>query len=411
MLISAEPGIEIQADARGWSALAPADLSAIPDSGAPVRVALSRSDEKAGFIGVSVRLGPQLALPSLVVSRLWIKAVQHPENDQATTASFWVETHEGPMVVALPAGSRWIRARLNSTELPENGVEVTAADEYRVRFPAATPSGPVLVSIDYVVPASATFDSWPIPRLLNGGVVQQTLCEVQVPPTRAGVGTPPGWIDENEWFWDGLIWRRRPWRTEAELSNWLTGGNPRFRVAEPSEKVEPIGRPTYLFSRVGPPTALRFPVLSRFTLLLLCSGPVLLSGLLVLARRPSARWLSGSLLTLAFVAGVVVGWNVLLLILQSATLGIALFLMALAMHWAIERRGRGRVSDDRALIVGTSPVSSTVGRVSAVGSDESTAIRVRPMNPSAISTTDHIVMTRTPGRPPDERSISDLDLR
>lgn len=414
VLLAAEPGIELKSDAKGWSTLATADLSALSAVGegsSPVRLALSRIAEKAEPVGVEVRLGPQFKLPSLVVSRLWIKTVQRLENDQVSTASFWVETREGPMVVALPPGSRWIRALMNSIELGENGVEKVAADEYQLGFPVSTPSGPVLVSIDYVVPGLAGTGAWVPPRLLGGGVVQQTHWEVHLPGTRVGIGLPSGWTGENEWFWDGLVWRRRPSRTEAELSNWLTGGSPRYRVAESLDRVQPAGHPSYLFSRVGPPTTLRFMVLSRFTLLLLCSGPVLLAGLLILARRPPPRWIASSLLMLVFVAGVSIELNVVFVILQSAALGIVLLVLALGIHRVIERRSRGRSAGNRALIVGSSSVGSTPGRESGVGSDDSTEIRVRQATPSAVSTTDHIVLTRTPGRPLEERPAADLDVR
>ena len=85
--------------------------------------------------------------------------------------------------------------------------------------------------------------------------------------------------------------------------------------------------------------------------------------------------------------------------------------MALAMHWAIERRSRARPGVDRTPVVGPSSVGSSLGRGLAVGSDESTAIRVRPVTPSAVSTTDHIVLSRTHGQPADDRSIEDMDLR
>ena len=347
----------------------------------------------------------------MVVSRLWIKTVQRLENDLATTASFWVETRDGAMAVGLHPGSRWLRARVGSIELAEGGVDLLAPDEYRLRFPPSTPSGPVLVSIDYTVPASAASGSWPGPRLLSGGVVQQTVWEVQVLGTRAGVGTPSGWINENEWYWDGLLWRRRPWKSEAELASWLTGGNLRYRIADSPLTGDQAGHPRYLFSRVGPPIPLRFEIYSRLTLLLLCSGPVLLAGLLVLFRRPPLRWIAVPMLLLGFAAGSIVEFDVLLLLVQSSALGMALFVMALAMHWAIERRGRHQANGDRALVVGPSSVGSSVGRVSALGSDESTAIRVRPTSPSAISTTDHIILVRAPGRPTDELSASDLENR
>ena len=345
VVVSADPGFDLKAEAKGWSSIASPDPS---DSGPPMRIALARGDEKAGAVGLLVRAGPRLPMPDLIASRLWIKTVQRLDNDLICSANFWVESRADSMVVGLPAGSRWVRGRVGTTEIGEGLVEVEGTDEYRLRFPATTPSGPIPVGIDYVVPASAASGEWPAPKLLGGGVVQQTVWEVELPGGRAGVGIPSGWTDENEWYWDGLLWRRRPLRSPAELSSWLNGGSTRYRIAEVLEPAGQGGRHHYLFSRVGPPTNLRFAVFSRFTLLLLCSGPVLLAGLLVLARRPPARIIAASVLILAFAVGALVEPDALISVLQSSALGVVLLLTALAMNWAIERRGQAHPNGDRA---------------------------------------------------------------
>ena len=407
VLVSSESGLELKSESNGWVATASTDPPATPEGGPPYRLALARSDEKAGPVAVLVHEGPRMPLPSVVVSRAWVRTVQRPEDDLATSAQLWVETRDGSMVIGLPPGSRRVRARVGSREVEEGGVEVVAADEYRLRFPGSTPSGPILVAIDYVVPAAATSVDWPPFRLLGGGIIQQTMWEVQVLGSRAGVGTPAGWTDENEWSWSGLSCKRRPRKGPLELSNWLTGGSPRQRLAEPPMADEQAGRQGYLFSRVGPPSRLRFAVFSRFTLLLLCSGPVLVVGLMVLARRPPPRMIAASLLILAFAAGAVIEPDVLILVLQSSSLGFALFLAALAMQRAIERRGHPSPAGDRALIVGPSSIGPSTARVPSPGSDESTAIRARPPGPSAVSTADHVILIRAP----DELSASDPERR
>ena len=411
VVISAEPGLDLRSESAGWGAIASGDPSTAPEAGPAARLSMSRRDEDAGPVEIAVRPVPELTMPSVVVSRLWLRTVQRLENDLAASAQLRVETRDGSIVVGLPAGSTWIRARVGSTELAEGAVETVAADEYRLRFPGTTPAGPVLVAIDYSVPASSTAGGWPPLRLLGGGVIQQTMWEVQVLGTRAGVGTPPGWTDENEWYWTGGLWRRRPWKGPLELSNWLAGGGARQKLTEPLDSGEQSGRQSYLFSRVGPPTILRFPVFSRFLLLLLCSGPVLIVGLLALARRPPPRMVAASTLILAFAAGALFEPDALILVLQSSALGVALLLAGLAMHWAIERRGHSGPAGDRAVVVGPASVGSSMAQSPPIGVDESTAIRPRPTGPSAISTADHVFLARSPGRPPDELSASDLGHR
>jgi hypothetical protein len=407
--VAAEPGIALGTEAPGWVASAVPDPVAGPDLGPAVRVSLSRPDDRPGPVSVGVRLGPRLALPGLVVSRLWIRTVQRPEDDLATTAYFWVESRQGPMDLALPPGSRWIRARIGGREAGEGEVELIAADHYRVRFPTSTPSGPVQVSVDYEVPARSVGSGWQPPRLLEGGVVQQSAWEVRLIGGRAGIGTPPGWTDENEWYWDGLIWRRRPWRSPTELAHWLNGGNLRFRVAEPPDAGEQPGRHSYLFSRSGPPSPLRFAVFSRFNLVLLSSGPVLAVGLLVLARRPPPRAVGVALLVLGFGLAAFSEPSATIPLLQSAAPGGLLLLGALLMNWVLDRRGPGRSANRAAPIGASASLTSAVLAAPGVGSDDSTAIRPRPPAPT-VSTADHIVLARSPARAT-ESSSTDRDHR
>ncbi len=151
-------------------------------------------------------------------------------------------------------------------------------------------------------------------------------------------------------------------------------------------------------------TSLRFPrIFSRIRLLLLlCSGPALAMGLLVLARRPPPRLVVASVMILAFAAVALVEPSVLILVLQSSLLGVALWLSALAMHWAFERASHPRASGEVALIVASSSAagSSSMIRPPSPGSDDSTAIRTRPASPSAVSTADHLVLIRAPGLHP-----------
>ncbi len=411
ILIAAEPGVDVVAEARGWTIDKPDANNGATESDPPLRFVLTRQAEDAGTVSVTVRPGPRLSLPSVVVSRLWIKTTQQPDNDLATSAFFWVESHEAAMGIGLASGSRWIRARLGSTELGEGSVELVRPNEYRLIFPPSTPSGPILLAIDYTVPASATSNGWPAPRLLGDGAIQQTVWEAQLLGTRAGIGTPSGWVDENEWYWDGLIFQRRPWKGPVELATWLTGGSTRYRPTELGKLDDRGTRHNYLFSQVGSPSNLRFLVFSRFTLLLLCSGPVLVAGLLVLSRRPPPRLTAVLSLMIAFAVVACVDLNVLILILQSSALGVALFLSALAIHWVLERRNPSRPSGDLGTLVPASSVGSTFDRAPGLGSDDSTAIRVRPITPSAVSTADHIVLSRPLGRPQDEPPLARPDLR
>lgn len=386
--LSSDPGISVDADGPGWSASAPVDASPSPESGPSVRRVATRAEDASGPLSVVARAEATVPMPTLVASRLWLRTLQRPDGDLETTAWYRVESRDGAMAVKLPAGSRWVRARIGGEEVAGSEVEVLGTDEYRVRFATKGSPGSALVGLEYVVPGPASIVTGPLapPRLLGGAVVLQVAWEVQVTGTRVGVGVPDGWTDENEWYRDVLLLGRRPWKRPSELAAWVAGPDaPRVIPDDPASGSSP-GRHGYLFSRAGSPTALPFPIVSRIWLVGLCSGPVLAIGLLILARRPPPRPVFGGLLLAAFLVGTFVHYTVVLLVIQSASLGLVLMAAALAMHWWLGRRERPRRA---ATSLARGSAGSSVGLSSAVGSDDSTAIRPRPGASGASSTVDH----------------------
>ena len=345
------PGSRSRPRPKGWAPSAPPEPSPAAEAGPPVRVALARADDKAGPVDVRVRLGPRLALPSLVVSRLWIRTVQRPEDDLATTASFWVESRDGSMTVGLPARLALVRARVGGREVGRGRTSrPSAADEYRLRFPASTPAGPVLVAVDYVVPASAAsgrLAAAPAPGR-RGGPADGLGGPA---PRQPGRGRHPAGLDRRERMVLG-----RPALAASALEEpgragrtGSTAGTSAHRVAEPLDSGEQAGRHGYLFSRVGPADRRSGSPSSRGSrLLLLCSGPVLLAGLLVLARRPPPRLVGGRRCWSwrsrpgAFVEPDVAdpGRS------SPRRSGSPCSLAALAMNWALERRGQARPAGD-----------------------------------------------------------------
>jgi len=407
--IGAEAGVDVRASGPGWSA---ADAPSPTGSGPPILVALARVGEGGGPIEVEVRSSEAVPLPATIAPRLWLRTVQRADDDLATTAHYWLEIRGRWATLLLPPGSRWIRARAGGVDLGPGDVGRIGPDEYRVEFPNAVAPGPLLLGVEYLAPAAAAnaAGGWPAPELRDG-VVQQTSWEFHTTGTRAGVGVPRGWTDENEWFWDGLLWRRRPLRGPAELARWLSGGGAHDRLADAPDSGEPSGRHGYLFSRPGPPATLRFPVFSRLALLLVCSGPVLLAGLLALARRLPPRPSAAAALVVAFAIGAAFDPDATILILQSSALGFVLLMAAVGMNWLLDRRGGAGLARDRgpAEVVGLTITAP--GQVGMIGPDESTAIRPRP-SPTVASTADLILVKRPAGQAEEEEPMTtDLNLR
>ena len=389
-----DPDVAITAEAPGWTTL-PVGSRGPADSIQQVRRSLEHLGESAPpAIEVSATLGKLAELPTLVASRLWLRSTEWPGGKLATSARYRLEVHPRSVVIRLPEGSRWVRGVAGNSEIASSDVERLDPDAYRITFPPAVGSGPIPLRVDSVIDQPRSDDFWPAPELV-GGVVQQSAWELSLLGTRAGVGVPDGWTDENLWYRDGLLWKRKPRRAEADLARWLLADG----LPQPSEDAMPrsargssppvapvegdgwsgdfdAGRHSYLFSRPGPPTSLRFATYTRPTLLLVCSGPVLLVGLLILARRPPPRWVAGGLLALGFGFVAVAEPNTAFLVAESSSLGFALLGIATLIHATLERRGRSADAAGSVVVAASFPPVEPSTPALAVGpSNEMTAIR------------------------------------
>ena len=244
----------------------------------------------------------------------------------------------------------------------------------------------MLVELEYRVPGPLATTTWTPPQLLEDGLVQETLWEVRIPWNRAMVGVPPGWTDENRWYWDRYVWKRRPWMGAAALTAWVGGATPRAPRSEGLDGAEGDDH-SYLFGRPGQPVDLRLTIASRAGLVAVCSGPVLGLGVLLLFWRPPLRIVWAAVLALVLTVAVAVQPSVTLLAIQSSVVGVGFTLLAVVMQRLVERRRRrasavfGQPSS-----MPIPPVGPTFSRAVGVGSDDPTEIRAWPVS----SSVDHL---------------------
>jgi hypothetical protein len=388
--VAADPGIRLEPKGAGWSADGEHDAGAARarEEAPPrlVREGIGSPDEPA----VVLASAPSLAsLPGVVASRLWFRTVREADGSAKGSASFRLEVHAGELAFRLPDGAEPRLVHVGDSVARE--VErLPEASCFRLRFPDSAPSGPVTVRIEYDLPAAAGASAWEAPSLLRGGVVQWSFWEVRLPWRDVLVGVPEGWTDENRWAWDLALWSRRPRYTAADLAAWA--GDPQVALdLSPTASASRSDSQAYLFSRPGEPGTPRPWVGSRAVLVAGCSGLALATGLVLLILRPPAR--------LAGVAGAAAAillagaWHpsVVLLVAQSAALGLALSLLAWVMQRVVEHRGRGRaggfaesgeVPAAAAIANGNGAIGSRSSQSRAAAPDEgpegSTIIRPRP---------------------------------
>ncbi len=283
-------------------------------------------------------------LPSCVVPRLLIKTVRAADDTIRTAASYWVESHGPDFPFALPAGARWIGARIGGRIASQVGHD-PGSSEYRLRFPGDVGARPVLVELEYQESGESARASWRAPRLLEGGVVLQTLWEMRLPWSLAIVGIPRGWSDENQWYWSGYMWKQRPWRNIASLNEWLQGASPPALGLVGFDAANPDDADRYVFSRSGEPGPIGLWFVRRSWLVAICSGATLVLGFVAIFSRIQFRIVWMLCAVAGLLAAVQLQPGVTFLALQSSVIGALFLLLGLLIERMIERRQMAVAAD------------------------------------------------------------------
>ena len=316
-------------------------------------------------------------LPPFVVPRLLIKTVQGVDDTSRSTAWFWVETHGPDFPFALPEDARWIGARVDGRIAGQVDYD-PARSQYRLRFPSDVGSRPVLVELEYQGRGQDVASKWWAPRLLDGGVVLQSLWELRLPWTLAVVGIPHGWSDENQWYWTGYVWKRRPWKNVASLNEWILGAGVSPSAIDDFSGSSPDDSDRYLFSRNGQPVAFAVWIVPRSWLVAVCSGATLFVGFFAIFTKLRFRTIWLGIAGLGLLAAVLVQPGVTFLAIQSAFFGAVLTLLGLLIKVLIERsRSQWMPARRGRVMTGLAAADASLNRSASVGSDDPTAIRVR----------------------------------
>ncbi|WP_165227419.1 hypothetical protein [Aquisphaera insulae] len=367
--LSPAPGISTEVEAAGWES---ADGGAVATGGSRT---YRRTTAEAG-LGLPFAAGTirKAALPALVAPRMLLRTWDGPDGGSRTEAWYVIETHPGYAELSLPPAAQWIRARIDGRVAEQ--VERTAqGDGYRIDFPLDSRGRPVLLDIEYQAAAGPSGRDWSPPELRGGAVVMQSLWEIRTPWNQAVVGVPRGWGDENQWFWDVYVWKRKPRRPFAGLLQWLSASASSDAVLDDPTGDSQEATHAYLFSRPGPPRELHPWIASRAWLVAVCSGGALALGFWIMFSRSGPRVIYPALAAAAVLAVSLVHSSVLFLVLQSSLFGIVLAFLGLGIRRYTEGSPRAAGAETASPAAGSAISELTPSKV---GSDDSTAIRHRP---------------------------------
>jgi len=256
----------------------------------------------------------------LVVDRQWAQSWFSGAERQDRVVWRLVTTR--PQVeFALPAG-----AVLESRQVFVDGRRSTSLvagrDRVRVDLQAGAQSAPRVVELIYrFATRRGGWSRLPVEpaALVGADLTRHGYWQMVLPEYRYLALEPHELVTENVWRWRRFFAAREPRLTTSELEQW---------VGARHEPTAPPAANQYLFSMLGPPTAVSLTVIDRTYLVLLGSGVVLCVGLAFLQlpalRRPAV------LLLLAVLLAAAVLWDSsgAMVIAQSASLGVALVVVA-----------------------------------------------------------------------------------
>jgi hypothetical protein len=381
--LSADPGIHLESTNPQWS-IADEDQLSDPAGSSQTVASTYRLDQPTA-LDAAFRLnawaGDRAGLPKTVCPEAFIQTSVGFDSRLHTKAWFSIENHAPELIFAPPPSTRLIRVRIDGHIIDPDEVELDGSGRgFRVSLPVDRDDKLVLLEMEYESAIESARGDWSAPRLLGDASVLATYWEVVLPWNLALVGSPTGWSDDNQWYWENYIWKRRPTKSISARIDRL-GAN-----ASGEGRGEEVGSDShkYLFSHAGEGSSIQVRIVSRSWLVLVCSGVVLLTGIaLILLPRPKARLVLGLITTVGLIAGALLRPSTLIVAGQSSVIGIVLTLMGFVIQHLIESR-RPAIGYERDSAIGAAafaPGSTRTRppevRPSEVGSDESTAIRVR----------------------------------
>jgi hypothetical protein len=272
------------------------------------------------------------AAVTTIIDRAWIQS-WFTSSARQDRAAYQLITDRKDLEVIFPIGAAanqavvWIdgsrvEGRLIADDrllipLPGRGEGRRFAVELRYHFPdARPPRGSMQLAF---------------PQIGGGAWTRRMYWQLILPADEHLISNPSGFVSEFTWGWRGYFWGRQPLLDQSQLESWVGVG---ARAALP-EHVN-----IYLFSSLGCIEQAEIVTAGRTWIVLLASGVALVVGLLLIyvptSRHPATLLIVGIILS---IAGLIVPEPTLLL-LQAASLGLVLTLLAGLLERSAARRLR-----------------------------------------------------------------------
>ena len=158
------------------------------------------------------------AMPALLVPRLLIRSSRASTTRSDTGPGTGSRRTDRPSRSRCPSAPGCIAVAGGGPGSPTGSISRHAGRDRLIDSGCRPTPPPVrsLVELEYQLDAAAAGSPLAGPAApRTTRLVLQTLWEARLPWDRALLGVPRGWSDENEWYWAGNLWIRRPDRGRA----------------------------------------------------------------------------------------------------------------------------------------------------------------------------------------------------
>ena len=333
LYVSAATGMEVSSSTNAWKLAQSGMLRSGGRRG--LQLAAEGREEQ---VGLEVRVADEDQAASIVVERAWVQTwlTYSTRQDRAV---FRFTSNRSELEVTLPSGTS-----LGQVQVLLDGKRVNgqAAGKDRLIIPLSDDSSfhRYVLELDYFFPGRRPGPgrfSIEVPHLGDDAWVRRIYWQLVLPKNEHVVARPESFVNEYAWGWDRYFWGRKPLLGQEELEAWAGVAN---REPVPKEAVLPIhqGANFYLFSRFGRIDRCELRTAGRTWIVLLASGTALVAGLLLIyvpaSRHPAVLFGVGVVL---LCVGLLYP-EPALLVSQSASLGLALVLLAGLWKRSVVRR-------------------------------------------------------------------------
>lgn len=368
--VTAAPDIKVQPGRDSWTVIETA--AAGPAQKRELRLA---TDQRTCRIPLAVELAdrPGSGQRATVVERAWVRTwLTH--SAQQDRAVFYFTSSRKELRLVIPAGAAieqmkaWLDGAPVVGKTVKQGRLVIPLPEEAKRQPHVLE----LLSHSAQPRQPPGRLSIALPQLGDDVWVQRLYWQLVLPKNEHVVTAPRDFTSEFTWGWDGYFWRRKPLMDQSQLEAWSGASTERF---------VPEGVNCYLFSSMGYANRCELRTAGRTWIVLFAAGAALGIGLLLIyvpvSRHPGTLFGVGVVL---LCIGILHPEPTLLLS-QSASLGLALALLAGLLERSVARRRRGTVLPERPSSILEEGSTQTQHQPPAAGNQVSTQT-APPLPPS-----------------------------